>query len=176
MRDGPIAAEVEERLTEAGRVLLTLPWSGCFPAGFRSLWPDQLGPSSRHRVPTAQEISAMDAAYAWTAFIADQDERRLVLMRSLVLSEVGCATPRHVWSWRRIQRMTGLHRDTLKLRWGRGIDRIVCGLNAPHTPARLPDRPLFGTCDRGSRQKTGLGGDISGHRALRPAISARIVL
>ena len=51
MRDGPFvgrfnATDVEERLAEAGRVLLTLPWSGCFPAGFRCLWPDQVGPSS----------------------------------------------------------------------------------------------------------------------------------
>jgi len=126
MRDRPVvarltAAEIEERLAEAGRVLLTLPWSGCFPAGFRCLWPDQRGPSASRRMPTAREISAMDEAYRWTSFIADQDERRLVLMRSLIFEDV--ATGR--------TRTTGLHPDTLKARWGRGIDRIVRGLNQP---------------------------------------------
>jgi len=57
------AGHVEERLADAGRVLLALPWSGCFPAGFRSLWPDQGGPSAQRCVPTSQEITAMDEAY-----------------------------------------------------------------------------------------------------------------
>jgi hypothetical protein len=136
MRDGPFvgrcnATDVEERLAEAGRVLLTLPWSGCFPAGFRSLWPDQLGPSRQRRMPTSREISAMDEAYRWTSFIADQDERRLVLMRSLIFEDTTSGRLRYVWTWRRLRRTTGLHPDTLKTRWGRGIDRIVRGLNQP---------------------------------------------
>ena len=144
MRAGPVgrfnAAAVEERLSEAGRVLLALPWSGCFPAGFRCLWPDQGGPSAWCRMPTACEITAMDEAYRWTSFIADQDERRLVLMRSLLLPDTASGRPHYVWTWRRLQRTTGLHRDTLKTRWGRGIDRIVRGLNAPvpHSLARTP--------------------------------------
>lgn len=179
MRDGPMAgrfnaAEVEERLAEAGRVLLTLPWSGCFPAGFRSLWPDQGRASPRRRMPTAQQISAMDAAFAWTAFILDQDERRFVLMRSLVLSEAG-ASPRHVWSWRRMQRMTGLHRDTLKVRWGRGIDRIVRGLNRPPEAIRVY-RPPFEPFDRLSHGKVGVVGDIPGQSGLGPANRARSVV
>jgi len=125
------AGHVEERLADAGRVLLALPWSGCFPAGFRSLWPDQGGPSAQRCVPTSLEITAMDEAYRWTEFIADQDERRLVLMRSLTLEDSALGTPRHVWSWRRLRKATGLHSDTLKARWGRGIDRIVRGLNCP---------------------------------------------
>jgi hypothetical protein len=125
-------AEVEKRLSEAGRVLLALPWSGCFPAGFRSLfWPDQLGPAPGHRVPTSHEITAMDEAYRWMAFIADQEERRLVLMRSLVLDDLPSGRPRYIWTWRRLRRLTGLHPDTLKNRWGRGIDRIVRGLRGP---------------------------------------------
>ncbi len=136
MRDGPFvprvnATEVEERLAAAGRVLLALPWSGCFPAGFRSLWPDQGGSSAWRRMPTSREISAMDEAYRWTSFIADQDERRLVLMRSLIFEDAASGRTRHVWTWRRLRRTTGLHPDTLKTRWGRGIDRIVRGLNPP---------------------------------------------
>jgi hypothetical protein len=133
MLDRPIAArlnatDVEERLADAGRVLLALPWSGCFPAGYRALWPDQGGPSANRRMPTAREISAMDEAYRWTSFIADQDERRLVLMRSLIFEDAE-GRSRYVWTWRRLRRTTGLHSDTLKARWGRGIDRIVRGLN-----------------------------------------------
>jgi len=89
----------------------------------------------------------MDEAYRWTSFIADQDERRLVLMRSLLLPDTAGGRPCYVWTWRRLQKMTGLHRDTLKARWGRGIDRIVRGLNEPvrHSVARgsagfSPDR------------------------------------
>ena len=133
MLDRPIAGrvnatDVEERLADAGRVLLALPWSGCFPAGYRALWPDQGGPSAYRRMPTAREISAMDEAYRWTSFIADQDERRLVLMRSLIFEDAE-GRSRYVWTWRRLRRTTGLHSDTLKARWGRGIDRIVRGLN-----------------------------------------------
>jgi hypothetical protein len=179
MRDGPIAgrfsaAEVEERLTDAGRVLLALPWSGCFPAGFRNLWPDQGRASTRRRVPTAQQISAMDAAYGWTAFIIDQDERRFVLMRSLVLSEAG-AKPRHVWTWRRMQRLTGLHRDTLKVRWGRGIDRIVRGLNRPAV-AIGAHRPPFGPFRSLNHGKPELAGDMPGHKPLRSPIRVEGVL
>jgi len=152
MRDGPLvgrfnATDVEERLAEAGRVLLTLPWSGCFPAGFRCLWPDQVGPSSSRRMPTSREISAMDEAYRWTSFIADQDERRLVLMRSLIFEDAATGRTRYVWTWRRLRRTTGLHPGTLQARWGRGIDRIVRGLNQPahHCASRRSDGfpPLY---------------------------------
>ena len=135
------ATDVEDRLAEAGRVLLALPWSGCFPAGFRCLWPDQGGPSAWRRMPTAREISAMDEAYRWTSFIANQDERRLVLMRSLIFDDAVSGHSRYVWTWRRLRRTTGLHPDTLKARWGRGIDRIVRGLNQPahHGDSRRSD-------------------------------------
>ena len=116
---------------EAGRVLLTLPGLDAFPAGFRCLWPDQVGPSSWRRMPTSREISAMDEAYRWTSFIADQDERRLVLMRSLIFEDATTGRTRYVWTWRRLRRTTGLHPDTLKARWVCGIDRIVRGLNQP---------------------------------------------
>ena len=125
------AASVELRLAEAGRVLLGLPWAGCFPIGFRSVWPLSAACAFRARpAPSSREISAMDEAYRWTAFISDPDERRLVLMRSLVLPDSPFGTPRHVWTWGRLRRATGLHPDTLKTRWGRGIDRIAHALAA----------------------------------------------
>jgi hypothetical protein len=97
-------------------------------------------------MPTSQQITAMDEAYRWTSFIPNQDERRLVLMRSL-MSENADGDPRPVWSWRRLRKATGLHSDTLKARWGRGIDRIVAGLNrdaARRRTDRAVSRPIKG--------------------------------
>ena len=143
-------AEVEVRLADAGRVLLALPWAGCFPCGFRTLWPEIESARPRHPVPSSYQISAMDEAYRWTAFITEVEERRLVLMRSLVLPDSAFGTPRHVWSWGRLRRATGLHPDTLKKRWGRGIGRIVSALNRPSPSAAT-------------------GGSIVGVRPSRPS-------
>ena len=132
-------AEVEARLTDAGQVLLALPWAGCFPCGFRCPWPNpDTSRSARRRPPTSLQIDAMDQAYTWTAHIRDQDERRIVLMRSLVLSISTCGKPRHVWTWGRLRRATKLHPDTLQKRWRRGIRHIVFALNAS------PDAPPAG--------------------------------
>jgi len=131
-------AEVEARLADAGRVLLALPWANCFPFGLRTLWPEtEVDASARRPIPSSDQIRAMDQAYRWTALIAKPEERRLVLMRSLVLPVSASGRPRYVWSWRRLQRATGFHRDTLKERWGRGIGHIVDALNRP-TPASWP--------------------------------------
>ena len=149
-RQGRITeAEVEARMAAAGRVLLALPWAGCFPCGFRTLWPETEPERPRHPVPSSHQISAMDEAYRWTALIPEVDERRLVLMRSPVLPDSAFGTLRHVWSWGRLRRATGLHPDTLKKRWGRGIGRIVVGLNRP-TPS------------------TATGGSIAGSRSGMP--------
>ncbi len=70
----------------------------------------------------------MDEAYRWAAFVTEVDERRLVLMRSLVRRGAD-GRLRQVWTWRKLRKLTGLHHDTLTKMWGRGIDRIVRGLN-----------------------------------------------
>jgi hypothetical protein len=126
-RRGFTEQEVEARLAEAGRVLIALPWAGCFPCGFRSLWPAS-APIERRRPPSSMQIDAMDQAYAWTALIPDQEERRMVLMRSLMLPPSPSGKPRFVWTWGRLRRATGLHPDTLKKRHGAGIGRIVRAL------------------------------------------------
>ena len=134
-------ADVEQRLAEAGRVLLALPWAGCFPTGFRRFWPRMEGEISvRRRMPSPHEISAMDEAFCWTSFIPDVEERRLVLMRSLVLPPTPFGTPRHVWSWTRLRRTTGLHPDTLRKLHGRGLARIARRLNAPGPDGAKPRR------------------------------------
>lgn len=143
--------EVEARLGEAGRVLLGLPWAGCFPGGFRCPWPDaQPTIAHRRRTPTSHQIDAMDEAYAWVALVLDVDERRLVLMRSLMLPPSRTGRERHVWTWGRLRRATGLHPDTLKKRHDRGIGRITFGLNHPVAPAesvRRSPRPMVFAAD-----------------------------
>jgi hypothetical protein len=102
------ASEVEDRLAAAGQVLLSLPHAGCFPAGFRSLWPGyvEASPSSDF-LPSPAEISAMDEAYRWVGLLLDVDERRLVLMRSLVRPGSPGALRRYVWTRRRLRKSTG---------------------------------------------------------------------
>ena len=126
-------------------MLLALPWAGCFPCGFRTLWPETEAAYPRRPVPSSHQISAMDQAYRWTALIPESEERRLVLMRSLVLPPSASGRPRYVWSWGRLRRATGLHPDTLKKRWGRGIGRIVVELNRPF-PSEAFGRSIASSC------------------------------
>ena len=136
---GYTAGYVEEEFERAGRTLLALPWAGCFPAGFTALWPEAGGGEPRrYDTPTTAAISRMDAAYRWIPLISAPDPemliqmRRLVLMRSLVFPDKADDDPkRYQFGWRKLQRMTGLHRDTLRDRWGRGIDLVVSRLNRP---------------------------------------------
>ena len=52
---------VENRLADAGQVLLALPYAGCFPAGSRTLWPGYDEASSHGSfLPSRAEISAME--------------------------------------------------------------------------------------------------------------------
>ena len=126
------AAYVEARLEDAGRALMALPWAGCFPAGIRTLWPEVAETdASRWDPPSSRAISEMDEAYRWCALIADTEQRRLVLMRSLVFPDSPPDAPRYKFPWRELRRITGLHSDTLMARWGRGIDTIARRLNQP---------------------------------------------
>ena len=128
------AGYVEARLESAGRSLIALPIAGSVPAGMRTLWPwPQASAAGERRwgLPLAREITEMDEAYRWCELIADVDRRRLVLMRSLVFPDSPADFPRYRYSWRSLARQTGLHRDTLMMRWGRGIDEIVVRLNRP---------------------------------------------
>ncbi len=78
-RGGFSEREVEARLNDAGRVLVALPWAGCFPCGFRCPWPaTEDTKSARRPIPSSHQIDRMDQAYRWTALITDQDERRRV--------------------------------------------------------------------------------------------------
>jgi hypothetical protein len=149
-RPGPggyTAGYVEDRLEKAGRTLVALPWAGCFPAGITCLWPEAGGGEPRrYAVPGSADISAMAESYDWIRLISDADAdrlimmRRLVLMRSLVVPDSPADKPRYCYTWRDLRRMTGLHSDTLKDRWGLGIDRITARLNQPGLCARAGGR------------------------------------
>lgn len=52
----------------------------------------------------------MDEVYRWAALIAKPDERRLVLMRSLVLPLSASGRARYVWSWSKLRRPRGYTR------------------------------------------------------------------
>ena len=134
---GYTANDVEDRLEQAGRTLLALPWAGCFPAGLTCLWPEAGGGEARrYALPTAWAITEMDEAYRWIGLISDPDPdrltmmRRLVLMRSLVIPDSPETQPGYRHKWSSLAQLFGLHRETLKTRWGRGIDLIVARLNS----------------------------------------------
>jgi hypothetical protein len=134
---------VEARFEEAGRTLMALPWTGCFPCGLTCLWPEVADNAPRrYDVPLTRSITEMDETYRWISLITDPDPqqlmamRRLVLMRSLIFPDSPASDPKYKYTWRALQRMTGLHRDTLMDRWGRGIDRIVGRMNRPGLCAR----------------------------------------
>jgi hypothetical protein len=142
MRDDPgpgrfSAGYVELHLEKAGRALMALPYAGCFPAGIRTFWSPGYD-SRRWDPPSSRAISDMDEAYRWCALIPDLDQRRLVLMRSLVWPDSPENDPRYEYSWRRLRRITGLHDTTLIARWSRGIGAIVRRLNQPRSAAAAP--------------------------------------
>ncbi len=132
------AEYVTVRLEQAGRTLLSLPNRGCLPAGLRSNWPsfahaamEAYGYGTvqvRPPVPRARAISEMDEAYGWVGLVTIIEHRHLIWLRSFVHPISG----RHLWSWRKLMRRFGIHRDTLAAWHGRGVDRIVTRLNAPH--------------------------------------------
>lgn len=140
------AGYVETRLEDAGRTLLALPWAGCFPAGLKAIWGDSLPRDPpRWAQPTAMDITDMDEALRWPALIVREEWRVLVQRRLLVVPDSD--PPRYVWSWRKLQRSSGLHPHTLQNRWGKGIDTIVARLNRPGLCAAAGGR--FGATVRG---------------------------
>lgn len=142
------AAYVAARLEAAGRTLLSLPASGTTPAKARAAWPEivraaqDVYASERLRppVPSARAITDMDEAFTWIALLGPQaiETKRVVWLRLLVSPING----KHLWSWRRLQEALGLHRETLTIRHGRGVDRITTRLNYPRwqgtEASRLP--------------------------------------
>jgi hypothetical protein len=138
---------VRLRLQEAGRTLLSMPGSGCFPAGYRNNWPQvvhaALDAYREEEIdqPGARDVTRMDEALRWIAFIPLQPGRqgsgetwsrhggalvrRVVMMRSLINPRTG----REIWSARRIGEALGTSHTQVGRWYDQGIDRIVVALN-----------------------------------------------
>ena len=131
------AAYVTRRLEAAGTTLMCLPANGTAPAALKAAWPEIVRsaleistfPDGHPRPPrpSAQAITAMDEAFTWLALLGNGavQTKRLLWMRLMIWP----MSDKHLFSWRKIAKSTGLHRDVLTLRHARGIDRIVTRLN-----------------------------------------------
>ncbi len=129
-------------LEEAGATLLSLPSSGCAPAGFRTAWPDFVQAAVeaygyqdarvRPPRPTAAAISDMDRAFELVQLIpADRRvARRIVLMRALVHPRSERLDP-HVWSWRRLAKVISADPRSAQAWHAGAIQQIVRRLQAP---------------------------------------------
>ncbi|MFH5923821.1 DUF6362 family protein [Roseomonas xinghualingensis] len=130
------AEVVEFRLQDAGATLLALPGRGCFPAGYRTNWPQVVvdvadaAPFREEDIPipppTAKRITQMDEAFGWLRLLpADKAEhRRIILLRSLTSPRHG----RHLHSWRKIGEMLSLEHRTVQRRFAEGIGWITAEL------------------------------------------------
>ena len=131
------ATDVVGRLEEAGATLLALPNRGQ-PAGMRVGWPEVVhdireaygytGAALRPAIPAAAAISRMDEALGWVLLLPSDMvlHRRLVGARMLVSPVTG----RHVFSWRRIGGMVGLHYEAVQRQHALAIRIIVVALGA----------------------------------------------
>ncbi len=136
------AERVVALLEEAGATLFSLPGSGCYPAGFRTAWPEFARGAAeaygygeaRVRLPRppAAAISRMDLIYSLVQLVpADRRvARRIVLMRSLVYPLSARADP-HVWSWRQLAKLIGADPRSAQVWHDGAIRQIVRGLQRP---------------------------------------------
>lgn len=129
-------------LERAGATLLSLPNTGCHPAGFRVAWPDFARAATeaygyqhatrRPARPSAQAITEMDYAFSLVQLIpADRRvARRIVLMRALVYPISERVDP-HVWSWRRLGNVIGADPRSVRAWHAAAILQILRRLQNP---------------------------------------------
>jgi hypothetical protein len=139
--------QINERLCEAGRTLLSLPMPRhSYPTGYRSAWPDtvqshvdwfaaqvmadednrleMLAGRNNVRVrPLQRQIDGLDEVLSWVLRIRDGRHRRVVTLRSLVHPITG----RHLYGWRRLARALDAHENTIRNWHAQGIDDILAG-------------------------------------------------
>lgn len=128
---------VVARLEEAGAAMLALPQSGYstrLSSGALEIvrdWRESYGwgmPELRAPRPSAEQISAMDEAFAWIGHIPPDRRvwRRVVGARALV----NPLTDRHLFTWRRLGRAIGADHRAVKNWHAKAIDLIVAALFA----------------------------------------------
>ena len=139
---------VELRLYEAGRALIALRVSGCWPAGFRSSMPELVREvvesygrgevEFRPSPPTAREISAMDQALSWIKLLPGRNSDE-VRTRRLVCARMLCSprSDRPLYSWRRLGEMLGVSHTSAKTAFLSAVSVITAELNRPGFCTRL---------------------------------------
>ena len=122
------AEAVEARLAEAADTIRRLRVPGAWPAGHRSLWPDVVRDfwdvfgfhetEVRPSPPSPRAIGRMDETMTWLTFIDTPLDRRIVWAKAFGLSN------------RKIARITGWSRETVRRNHKRALGGIVEALNA----------------------------------------------
>lgn len=140
------ADELIDRLEQAGKTLIAWRTRGLFPASHRSAWPEHrqelvdiygaiIGSENpeeaareiadqrlKARVqPTAAQLQDMDRCLDMVMLVDAGVRRRIVFARMLV----DPITDRHIASWRKLGRVTGLHKDTVQRYHNDGIEQIL---------------------------------------------------
>jgi len=113
---------IRARLAAAARALRALPARGCFPAEFRTLWPDMLPEfidqprgTGRTRLPaTPEDIAALDEVTPWLYALQDRRWRLAVFVRALHPSA----------GWRRLGSFLGVSHETARAWERQGIAAI----------------------------------------------------
>lgn len=136
--------QIEALLYQAGRTLMALRVSGCWPSGHRSGMPECLRDPEDMRyaeteyspaAPSPSQVSAMDLALGWISLLPAATEaqvriRKLVWARCLVSPR----SDRPIYSWARLGRMLGLSENTAKTRWIDAVAEITAKANRQMHP------------------------------------------
>lgn len=129
------AAEVIERLEEAGATMLAMPSRG-YKTGLRMSRFDVVNTAieaygwEKTRVrpvsPDAEAVNKMDQAFVWLQMIPDKKHvmRRIVGARALVHPLTG----RYLYSWRKLGEILGTDHKAIQRWHAQGIELIVEGL------------------------------------------------
>jgi hypothetical protein len=134
---------VVRRLEAAGETALAIRGRQVLPAGYRCVMPEPIRATieaygyteveHRPAIPSATEISRMEAAYAWLALIPEHRRvvRRIVAIRSLVDPMSG----KHLVTWVRLGTIVRADQRAVRRWHSQGIAAIVVGLGgAPPEP------------------------------------------
>ena len=153
-----VVDHIKLRLEDAGRTLMMLPMpKGAVPGEYGSNWPDvmqraieifaaqlagetetsQEAEERRRKEaeernfvrlrPSSAQIQRMDEAMDWLWHVTDDRRRRIVAARSLIHPLSG----RHVASFAKLGRLYGLHKNTMRQWFDRGVTEIAVALTDP---------------------------------------------
>jgi hypothetical protein len=129
------AAQIIERLEQAGATLLAMPDRGP-STRMRQMRFDIVhtaleaygwaAPAVRPPRPSAADISFMDEAFGWLQLIPEQSYllRRILGARALVHPITG----RHLYTWRRLAAVLGADHKSVQRWHGNGVDLIRAAL------------------------------------------------